>query len=60
MNTIQYNIRVVKKFRVFRHFSDSRVFDLAIHFQVVTLLTISHELYTKMFSDQNFQVSSCV
>ena len=26
----------------------------------VTLLTITHELYTKMFRDQKFQVSSCV
>ena len=25
----------------------------------VTLLTITHELYTKMFCDQKFQVSSC-
>ena len=27
---------------------------------VVTLLTITHELYTKMFRDQKFQVSSFV
>ena len=26
----------------------------------VELLTITHELYTKMFRDQKFQVSSCV
>ena len=26
----------------------------------VTLLTITQELYTKMFRDQKFQVSSCV
>ena len=26
----------------------------------VKLLTITHELYTKMFCDQKFQVSSCV
>ena len=26
----------------------------------VTLLTITHELYRKMFRDQKFQVSSCV
>ena len=27
---------------------------------IVKLLTITHELYTKMFRDQKFQVSSCV
>ena len=28
--------------------------------QCVKLLTVTHELYTKMFRDQKFQVSSCV
>ena len=36
------------------------VLSMLLNITIETLLTITHELYTKMFHDQKFRVSSCV
>ena len=48
---------------MFSSLNDSKncnVLSMLLNITIETLLTITEELYTKMFHDQKFRVSSCV